>query len=101
MGEAMAPEISQLQSQLSSQRLGLFGGLAQTAMPLFAQGAQLPYQYGMQAAGLLGSLGQPDMVAPDIAYHKSSWEQYGMPLLEALMSAGGTALGTAVGGGGG
>lgn len=83
VGEALAPEISALTSNLSAQRIGLFGGLAQTALPLFAQQQGQQAAYGLQAAGLLGGLGVPDLVAPDIIYEQSPWESIGQPLVNA------------------
>lgn len=93
VGEAMAPELANLQTQLSSQRLGLFGNLAGTAMPLFAQQQQLPYQYGLQAAGIMSGLGAPEFVAPDIAYDPSTWESIGLPLLQLGTQLGAGAMG--------
>ena len=99
VGEAMAPELAQAATQLASQRAGIFSGLAQTAMPLFAQGnelmfqaRQLPYQLGLQGAGLFGQMAMPDMVAPDLQYNPTWWEKYGAPILQVGGQVAGAAL---------
>ena len=62
--QEMTPAIQQMGAQRAQLGANMFGGLAQTAMPLFQQGNLARKQMGMQAGAQLGDIGDPNMVSP-------------------------------------
>ena len=62
--QEMTPAIQQMGTQRAQLGANMFGGLAQTAMPLFQQGDLARKQMGMQAGAQLGDIGDPNMVSP-------------------------------------